>query len=311
MAPHVAILMGTLNGADYLSAQLDSFLAQSHADWSLHVSDDGSRDDTPEVLRGFKAAQPQRAVTLADGPRSGSGANYLSLFERGGWPEGAWLALSDQDDVWMPDRLERAIASLTPLGPGPAVYASRTVIVDQDLRPRGLSRDHPQDPAFGNALTQNVLAGNTIVMNAAAAGLAQRTAAQARALGVAHHDWWVYLLMTGAGAHVVNDRKPGLYYRQHRGNLLGAPRGFGKAIDRFAMIWDGRYGQWLHSNVAALTALETELTVRNRQILRDFTGWLNGPGRGVLGGGLRRCGAWRQTWAGTSMLRLAAFAGRL
>ena len=303
--------MGTLNGGAHLPGQLGSFVAQSHPRWSLHVSDDGSTDDTPDLLSAFRAAHPGRDIVLGQGPRQGSGANYLALLERGDWPEGAWVALSDQDDVWMEDRLERAIDTLAALGPGPAIYASRTVITDGALRPLGLSRKHPQEPAFGNALTQNVLAGNTIVMNAAATALAQRTAAQARAVRVPHHDWWLYLLLSGAGARIVNDGRPGLYYRQHAGNLLGAPRGFGKALDRFAMIWDGRYGGWLQSNVAALCALEDELTEQNRQTLRAFSDWLSGPGRSFLGGGLRRSGVWRQTWAGTAMLRLAACARRL
>ena len=303
--------MGTLNGAPYLPGQLASFGAQTHGDWSLHVFDDGSADATGEILERFRSDHPMRAIVLGQGPGQGSGANYLALLERGGWPDDAWIALSDQDDVWMEDRLERAIAALAVSGPGPAVYASRTVIVDKGLRPLGVSRLHPQEPAFGNALTQNVLAGNTIVMNAAAAGIACRTAAQARALGVPHHDWWLYQLLSGAGAAIVNDPRPGLYYRQHGGNLLGAPRGFGKALDRFAMIWDGRYGDWMRSNVAALSALEEELTAENRQTLRAFASWLAGTERGPLGGGLARSGAWRQTRAGTLMLRLAACARRL
>lgn len=310
MQQHITILMATLNGARHLSAQLESFVAQTHADWGLHVADDGSVDATRSLVEAFAQAHPERRVLLRDGPRAGSAANFLSLLAAGGWPEGSWLAFSDQDDVWMPERLERAVSRLSQ-EPGFAAYASRTLETDAALKVRKVSRRHPHAPAFGNALAQNILAGNTIVLNPAAAALAQRTAAAALAAGVRHHDWWLYLLMSGAGAAIFNDDQPGLYYRQHEDNHLGANRGLGKARSRFAMIWDGRYGAWLRANIAALEAVSDELTPASRARLADFRRWLEGPGRGRFGGGLAHAGVWRQSPAGDLMLRLAAAAARL
>ena len=91
--PHVAILMCTRNGARFLPAQMDSFLAQTHDNWSLWVSDDGSNDKTLDILREFQAAHPSRIVRLFRGPRQGIGANYLSLICRSDTPKGI-IALS-------------------------------------------------------------------------------------------------------------------------------------------------------------------------------------------------------------------------
>lgn len=307
---HITILMATLNGARHLSAQLESFVAQTHPAWGLHVADDGSTDATRGLVEAFARAHPQRRVLLRDGPRAGSAANFLTLLAAGGWPRGSWLAFSDQDDVWMPERLEHAVSSLSRES-GPAVYASRTLLTDAALHGARPSRRHPHAPAFGNALAQNIIAGNTIVLNPAAAELAQRTATAALSAGVRHHDWWIYLLMSGAGAAIINDDRPGLYYRQHESNHLGANRGLGKAWSRFAMIWDRRYGSWLRANIAALETVSEELTPANRARLAQFRGWLEGPGRGRFGSGLARAGVWRQSPAGDLMLRLAAAAGRL
>ncbi|KGM46757.1 glycosyltransferase [Pseudooceanicola atlanticus] len=311
-APHVRILMGTFQGAGYLSGQLSSFLAQDHDNWSLVVSDDGSTDATPDVVREFARAHPNRDIRLVQGPGQGASANYLSLLAQDAlWrdlPDDGCIAFSDQDDVWMAERLARAIEAL---GQGADIYASRTLLTDADLIPRGASRQHPYPPAFGNALVQNVLAGNTLVLGPVAGALLRRTAARALNAGVPHHDWWVYLLGTGAGLHIVNDSRPGLYYRQHGGNLLGANRGLGKAWSRFAMIWEGHFGDWIAHNLSALQAVDEELTPENRACLSAFQAWLEGERRGLLGGGLDRTGAWRQSKAGQIMLRAAASAGRL
>ncbi|WP_245398808.1 glycosyltransferase [Oceaniglobus trochenteri] len=304
--------MGTCNGAAHLDAQLQSIAAQTHGEWSLHVSDDGSVDDTCAIVRSFAESHPGHTVTLVKGPGRGSAANFLSLAERGGWPEGAWLAFCDQDDVWMPDRLQHALALAQQQDADrPVVYASRTIVTDAALRPRRESRRHPHPPAFGNALVQNVLAGNTLVLNPVAAEILHRTAPLAlRDRGVPHHDWWIYLLMTGLGACVINDDRPGLYYRQHSGNLLGANRGAGKLFSRLSMIWDRQYATWIDCNIAALMRVGDHLTPENRACLARFRAWRENRGRGARAGGPKAAGVWRQSAAGDLMIRLAAAVGR-
>lgn len=104
---HVAILMATRNGAEFLRAQLDSLAAQDHDDWSLWIGDDGSTDATRAIVEAFAHSHPQRTVSLRDGPRRGSMANFLSLLCA---PDirADFFALADQDDVWLPVRLSRA-----------------------------------------------------------------------------------------------------------------------------------------------------------------------------------------------------------
>ena len=79
--PHVHILMGTKNGGMFLADQLASIRGQSHQDWSLWVSDDGSTDGTWEALENFKAETPHHDIHLLKGPQKGVAANYYKLLK--------------------------------------------------------------------------------------------------------------------------------------------------------------------------------------------------------------------------------------
>ena len=163
---HVTILLATRDGAAHLEPQLDSIAAQSHRDWSLIVSDDGSTDATCAMVERF-ARQQQNPVTLLQGPGRGSAENFLFLMRQ--WaalaPPGAWMAFADQDDVWLADKIARAVARLAPLPAGsPALYCSRSWVCDTGLANRRLSAPRPRAPGFSNALVQNIAAGNTIVL---------------------------------------------------------------------------------------------------------------------------------------------------
>jgi glycosyltransferase involved in cell wall biosynthesis len=96
-AARVAILMCTKNGAAFLGEQLKSIAEQSHTDWSLFVSDDGSTDATRKILKDFAGDRTQK-VTVRNGPGQGVCANFLSLATDPSI-EADYFAFSDQDDI--------------------------------------------------------------------------------------------------------------------------------------------------------------------------------------------------------------------
>lgn len=77
--PLVAILMGTMNGARFLSEQLDSLELQTHKNWILIASDDGSTDDTLIILKAYQAKWPDGKLMIKEGPKSGFCANFQSI----------------------------------------------------------------------------------------------------------------------------------------------------------------------------------------------------------------------------------------
>lgn len=302
--PAVAVLLATWNGAARLQAQLDSFVAQTLQPALILVSDDGSTDDTRDIVRAFANAHPALNVTLLDGPRKGAAQNFLSLIRA--IPEGIdYATLSDQDDVWLRDKLQRGVDALT----GAArpddclLYCGRTWECNAELRDMRISRPLRRPAGFRNALVQNIASGNTIMLNRPAIKLAQAASLEARKPVV--HDWWLYQIVTGAGGAVLFDHAPLLMYRQHEGNLIGANRGFQAKRKRLRFMLAGRLRRWNTMNIDALSASAHRLRPENRQTLEDFATGRNG-GLWTRLAMIRRNGLYRQGKQGTLSLYLAA-----
>lgn len=244
----LTVLLPTYNGAAYLSEQLDSIARQRLLPDLLMISDDGSSDDTRAIAERFADAAPFQVV-LRTGPQAGLAANMRSLL--GACPAG-YVALADQDDVWLPHKLAQAVGLLEHV-PTPALYAARRVITDACLTPRGLTALPRAAAGFAHALRRNIAPGNTVVINPAAQALAGTAARQGGPLP-AFHDWWLYQLVTGAGGAVIFDPEPALLYRQHGGNLFGASIGLRAGLWRLRSRCDGTYRKWVQAQCAALDA---------------------------------------------------------
>src|SRR5665213_426223 len=120
-ATQVAILMCTKNGAAFLDDQLKSIADQTHPNWTLFVSDDGSTDATREILKRFADSHVQKTV-VKNGPCKGVCANFVSLAINPAI-EADYFTFSDQDDMWYADKLKRALTWLATVpGDVPAFY---------------------------------------------------------------------------------------------------------------------------------------------------------------------------------------------
>ena len=264
--PTVHILLCTCNGAPWLQAQLDSLVAQTHRDWRLWVSDDHSSDDTRAILARFAQHNPGRIAALLDGPRKGSAANYLSLLCHPDLPA-APVALCDQDDVWLPHKLEHAMARLRPHAGTPCAWAGRYVFTDQDLRPLGLSPLWARGPSLENALVQNIMSGHTLTLNPEALALIRRAGPKP----VAHHDWWIYLALMACGGRALIDPEIVLQYRQHPANTVGRRAGFRARAARLGAVMDGTLNAWIMDNLAALASADLPLSAQARQLVAQYT----------------------------------------
>ncbi len=307
---HVTILMALFNGARNLTPQLESLEAQTHRSWSLVVSDDGSSDAGPAMIREFGAQVGAlgRSVEIIGGPRAGFAQNFLHLLRHDPAPRG-YVALCDQDDVWLPGKLTRGLAALKDVPEEvPTLYCSRTWITDADLKQRRLSTAWPREPGFRNALVQNIAAGNTIMLNPSAARL---IAAAARDTGqIVAHDWWIYQIITGAGGRVIHDTEPTLLYRQHGSNLIGANDSWAARMVRIGMILSGEYRDWSDINIGALRPVLQHFTPENRRIFEDFVEMRQTRFAARLRS-FSALGLYRQTRASTAALWVATLLRRL
>lgn len=283
-----AILLATYQGERYLPEQLESLAGQRHGAWQLLWRDDGSTDRTVALLNDFAAARPPGAVRHVETPaeRLGAMGSFMALLAAA--PDDAPAAFCDQDDVWLPDKLERALAALAAVPPGrPALYCARQRIVAEDLRELGLSPALRRPPGFRNALVQNIATGCTMVLNPEARRLVLSAPPPAGSM----HDWWAYLMVTGCGGTVIFDDEPVILYRQHGANAVGAADGFLTRSRQALRRGAGRFLGLLAAHMRALAG--APLTPENRRLLEDLAVLAEaGPLRRLLG--LRRARLYRQ-----------------
>ncbi|WP_407179645.1 glycosyltransferase family 2 protein [Bradyrhizobium sp. STM 3562] len=302
----MAILLAVKDGERFLADQLRSFANQTHQNWSLNVSDDGSADGTVDIVRQF-ADQISNTVTLRPGPQRGFCKNFMSLV-REDTIAGDYFAFSDQDDIWYADKMERAIRLLRTVPDGCAgLYCSRTELVGSDARHRGYSPRFTKRPSFQNALVQSIAGGNTMVFNKRARELLKKTGDTDALL----HDWLAYQVVAATGGVIFYDSSPSLKYRQHSDNLVGSNLGLRARIKRVKMLTQGQWEQWNDFNLRALEALGAEITGENRKILENFSKmrlakWL--PQRLWY---FIQSGVYRQTLMGNISLLVAVAAGKM
>jgi len=262
----VAILICTYNGAHFLEEQLDSFIEQSHQNWVIYASDDGSSDETLNILKDYQLRLGSNRLIILHGPQQGFAKNFLSLV-KSPLVAADYFCFSDQDDIWFKDKLTRSLDLLPKLGNVPTLYCSRTALVNSDLEPIGYSPLFVRTPCFENALVQSIAGANTMLINPAARALLLRVADDAP---VVAHDWLAYLLVTGCGGRVIYDPTPSLHYRQHEGNLIGANADLKNQILRLRKMLTGRFSQWSTQNLSILHTVRDQLTDRNRRVLEQF-----------------------------------------
>jgi glycosyltransferase involved in cell wall biosynthesis len=264
--PIVAILLASRNGERFLQEQLASYERQTFRDWELHASDDGSSDRTVALIQDF-AQMKNRKVVIRNGPQQGYSQNFMSLV-RDESVAADFFAFSDQDDIWNDDKLERALGWLSTIPADiPALYFTRTELIDEAGSYLGLSPLFQRAPDFRNALVQNIGGGNTMVFNSAARQLLIDFGCH----DAVSHDWWLYQVVTGVGGVVRYDPAPSVKYRQHGKNVVGSGTGWRARMDRLRLMAAGRVSRWNAANLKALGSCRAILSPGSQRTLKHFT----------------------------------------
>jgi len=297
----IAILLSAFNGERFLQEQLDSLLAQTHRDWVLFWRDDGSRDQTPALLRRFAGdLGPERCIETGPAERLGPTGSFLCLLRAAMRGRFDAFAFADQDDVWLPRKLERGLRSLQAAEAGEAaLYCARQVYVDEHLDRLGLSGS-VRRAGFPAALTQNVATGCTMLMN----GPAARLVAASRPPSAAYHDWWTYLVVAAAGGILVADDEPAVLYRQHGNNLVGAPLSLFRRGVAALCRGPGVFMNVFRQQVLALAAQPDLTTKASHQQILAVADALHGGFLARARALRRTAGLRRQTWPETLLFRL-------
>jgi len=299
--------MGTYNGQAFLAEQLLSIENQSHKDWCLVISDDGSTDDTLAIAKTFQEKWGKDRLEIRQGPKQGFCANFLSL-ACDPTIKADFYAFADQDDIWLVDKLSIALAYFNnEYNAGiPRVYCGRTQIVDENLNHLGYSSLFALPLSFRNALVQSIAGANTMVFNQGAKELLEK----AGLLRVVSHDWWLYQITQGVGGEVYYDPMSTLLYRQHSNIIAGSSLHVTQKLNRVMRLLKGEFKEWNALNYQALSSVSQLFTNENQLLLESYGHFRTANFiRGYLL--FKVCGLYRQTLAGNIALWLAVLINKV
>lgn len=220
----VIILLSTFNGSLYLSTFLSSLLSQFYPNWQLLIRDDGSTDNTQEIIKNFASKHPEKVKVVEDNLGNlGPCKSFLYLLTQA---EGDYFMFADQDDVWLPQKIEKTLNKMLELEKAygkntPILVHTDLKVVDKNLNPiaesfwkyQGLNPDYK---TLNYLLVQNNITGCTVMVNRALKDLIKTIPERAII-----HDWWLGLVASAFGV-IDYIPEPLILYRQHESQNTGA-----------------------------------------------------------------------------------------
>lgn len=256
----VTVVMSTYNGGKYLERQLDSIFAQVEVDVQVYVRDDGSTDNTLDVIERYqKEKQPER-LTFSFEENCGWQRSFLKALVSA--PEAEYYAFSDQDDIWFPEKLYRCVEELEKHDSiKPLMIHHDRKRVDANLNPlpdTSIKLDRPLN--YQHAVIAE-MQGCAMVFNEAAKKLVCRYTPKVKV----PHDQWVNTLCYYFG-EIYSINKPLFYHIQYGSNTSTAGNARGGQLSRLKLLLSGKT---VYVNVAEdlLKGYDDLLSIKQRKFL--------------------------------------------
>lgn len=228
----IDILLATYNGAAFVEEQIRSIMAQTFTQWRLLVHDDGSTDDTIEIVERMSEEDARILLIRDEQKHMGVARHFIHMLQ---YVEASYCMFCDQDDVWLPHKIEKMYALIKDRRQDiPQVVYSNAYVWSPD---RGII-SHKNTLTYPTTLRQ-MLFLNTGIQGAAAMFNRLMCHYMSQPLAAyAMHDH-VLLLVGICFGHVDYLHEPLMYYRQHDNNVTGhAP---GSIRRKIQLLWQNRH----------------------------------------------------------------------
>jgi len=210
MHPRVLILMSTYNGEMFVKSQLCSIIGQSYTNIDILLRDDGSTDSTVSIIQNLNI----KNLTLIKGENMGVPKAFFELIRIA--PDNYdFYAFSDQDDIWLPDKIAYSIEKMADRNQLlPLVYSSDVLRITNHLKVinKKKHRNH-------HVLIENPASGCTIVFN-------RKTRIELTDYMPKHaimHDFWLFWIGLFLGEWIYDSRKT-MLYRYHDDNATAGKK---------------------------------------------------------------------------------------
>ena len=209
--PTVSVLLSTYNGHQYIRELIDSVLVQEDVDVKLQVRDDGSSDDTIEILKTYKDPR----ITIRTGPNMKPALSFLALLHE--CDDADYYAYCDQDDYWYPHKLRTAIEELKSIN-DPALFISTYDVCDEQLNKMFTFDMKFEEPLrLQDVLLYRAPSACNMVFNHALREVINRS----NPGFVRMHDFWTFIVALSHDYPVITKSVPLIKYRQHAGEQVG------------------------------------------------------------------------------------------
>lgn len=262
----VEVFMSTYNGEKYLREQIDSILNQVGVEIRLTIRDDGSTDETRNILHEYENYE---RVRILYGKNIYLTKSFFTLVNNTDG-ESDYYAFADQDDVWCENKLCTAVSFLEQnAGDRAAVYYSSLEVVDSELNYMyTISKSFNN---FATSLVINEVAGCTMVFNRKLLQLNKKYSGENARM----HDHWFYLLCLAVHGYVYCDSDSYILYRQHSNNSVGGIKSQRRRVHSLMTSCFQRPNERINQIYDLYDVLDGELDKETDQIFRDFLDYRN------------------------------------
>lgn len=258
----VQILMSTYNGEKYLKEQIESILNQENVEISLLIRDDGSTDETLNILEHL--AKENKNIHYYASQNIGVARSFMELVNKSN--EADYYAFADQDDVWKPKKLISAIEKLESNIETPSLYISTLEVVDEELNTieiKKVSGNH----CFEGEMAKNFATGCTMVFNKKLCDIIKMYNPEYLIM----HDSWITRVCYAIGGNVVIDRNTYIKYRQHENNVVGyKDEGFKKLKKQFKIAFVDKVSMRVNIAKELKSGYEELLTDNSKELVNNL-----------------------------------------